>query len=182
MAKFVTIKTMKRAQAIERSGIIKAHQANFLITTQRKGYRGDNHRAKVVYAMPVSINYVASHQWIAEIRRWYAHMPVSAIYFDLPDEQLVYCGHYAGVKDKKTAAEVGAYFYREVQKDDISHLMGFEVLIPSDIVGNIKTIKHDMKLTGWRLDGRWMASNLDAYYGVFNSDPRMIAFLKNKYD
>jgi hypothetical protein len=59
--------------------------------------------------------------------------------------------------------------------------MGFEVLIPSDIEGAIKSVKHDMKLTGWRRDGRWMARNLDTYYGTFITSPRSIALLKNKY-
>jgi hypothetical protein len=181
MAKFVTIKTMKRARAIERSGIIKARKTSFLIPTARQGHIGEYYRVNYVDAMPVSTNYVISHQWIAEIKRMYAHMPVSAIYFDLPDEQTLYYGHYAGVKKKSTAAEVASYFYQELQKDDFSHLMGFEVLIPSDIEGAIKSIKHDMKLTGWRRDGRWMARNLDTYYGAFVTSPRSIALLKNKY-
>jgi hypothetical protein len=181
MAKFLAIKTMKRAQTIERSGLIKARRARFFVVERLRENNTLLRREKVIYAMPVSTNYVVSHQWIAEIKRIYAHMPVSAIYFDLPDEQMVYFGHYAGDKDQMSAAEVSAYFYRELQKDDYSHLMGFEVLIPSDIVGGIKTVKHDMKLTGWRRDGRWMARNLNSYYGTFISNPQTIAYLKHKY-
>jgi hypothetical protein len=181
MAKFVTIKTMKRAQAIERSGLIKARPARFLLPTKRGIDQYLTWHYKAVFAMPVSTNYMVSHQWIAEIKRIYAHMPVSAIYFDVPDGQMLYYGHYAGAKVKAAAAQVSAYFYEELQKDDYSNLIGFEVMIPSDIEGSIKTVKHDMKLTGWRHDGRWMASNLDKYYGAFISNPAYIAFLKNKY-
>jgi hypothetical protein len=181
MAKFVTIKTMKRAQAIERSGVIKAHAASFLIPTKLKGSTGLWYHAKVVYAMPVSTNYVVSHQWIAEIQSNYAHVPVSAIYFDLPDEQMVYFGHYAAAKLKATAGEVCAYFYQELQKDDFSHLMGFEVLIPCDSVENIKRIKHDMDWVGWRTRAVWMVTNRNLYNSAVNGKLPYQVYLKRKY-
>jgi hypothetical protein len=181
MAKFVTIKTMKRAQAIERSGVIKAREASFLIPTKRKGFIGDHFRTAVVFAMPVSTNYVVSHQWIAEIKSNYAHVPVSAIYFDWPDEELVYFGHYSKAKGKATAAEACAYFYRELQKDDYNHLMGFEVLIPSDIMGTIKIIKHDLKLVGWRSRAIKMGTKRTLFTPIrHNIEYR--AYLKQKYD
>ena len=182
MAKLVTIKTVKRAKQIEESGVIKACLATILLPTEELGARGKIQTIPIVYAMPVSTNYVISHQWIAEISRCYRHQPVSAVYFELPDEYPVYFGHFAGVKTKATAVEACGYFYQKIHSEDINTLIGFEVLIPCDFLGNIKKVKHHLKRTGWRLDPRIMVTDAEQYRRAYQTDKEYLDYIKLKYD
>lgn len=181
MAKFVSIKTLKRAQKIERNGYIKAYPApvRSAVTDRRPQFF---QWEKVIFAMPVTPNYLLSHQWIAEISRCYRHSPVSAIYFEIPDDEMVYAGQFSASKVFASAAEVCGYFYDAIQSDDISHLPGFEVQIPCDYVNNITRIKHRIKRVGWRRDPKRMATNLEEYWRSFKDNTSVERLMAWKYD
>jgi len=181
MAKFVTIKMLERAIHIERTGHIKGHPARFLIPTTKEGLRGEIYTTNVVYAMPVSTNYPLSHQWIAEISRWYRDQPVSAIYFEIDDAHPVFYGHYARVKTKATAAEACGYFYAKLQQDDSNALLGFEVLIPCNAIGDIKKVKHRIKKGGWRSDTRNMVSGAARWRNPWRNRKEREQYIKEKY-
>ena len=181
MAKFVAIKTIKRAQKIERSGRMKAHKSPVRFETDDPILKFILWK-KVIFAMPVSTNYVLSHQWIAEMSRWYRHVPVSAVYFEIPDDWEVYYGHFAAAKQTATAAEVCGYFYDKIQADDISSLAGFEVQIPCDFVDNISRVKHRVKRVGWRRDPKIMVTDLDAYRRTYMSPAVYKRYAALKYN
>src|SRR5215469_4511792 len=78
MATFVHLTSAKHLRRILRAGI--KPEATGLGSTG-------------VFALPVTPNYVVSHQWARELRKW-GRGRISAIYFRVPDEELVKVGHY----------------------------------------------------------------------------------------
>src|SRR5262245_59726187 len=113
MAMFVHLAPASRVSLIARNGISRVRQA-----------WGD--RPPRVYAVPVTRNFYVSHQWLRELKRW-GQGAIAAVYFRLPDEELVWLGHYRQGHRRMTAAEAVAAFLGAEGRE------GWEVIIPRRI-------------------------------------------------
>ena len=58
-----------------------------------------------VHALPVVRDFAVTYQWTREIRRWHPDQRVVAVRFWLPDEELVWVGHYSGEHQQMKASE-----------------------------------------------------------------------------
>jgi hypothetical protein len=104
MPVFVHITPSRNLPAIRRSGI-----------TQPPRHRG-NHSA--VFALPVTPNFYLSHQWLREIQRWKPGGPLVAVYFRLPDDELLYIGHYGHPHLQTTAAHATALMWPTAPREN----------------------------------------------------------------
>jgi len=97
-----------------------------------------------VYAVPVTRNFYASHQWLRELRRS-NRGPVAGVYFRVPDSEHVWLGHYGQAHRLLTAAEAAAHF---TKADDP---MGWEVVVPRRIEADeIHKTRRLRQVIGWR--------------------------------
>jgi hypothetical protein len=76
-----------------------------------------------VFALPVTPNYVVSHQWTRELRKW-GRGRIAAVYFRVPDEELVSVGHYNRPHEKMTAAQAVATIMHQGHQ-----ALGYEVIL-----------------------------------------------------
>jgi hypothetical protein len=94
--------------------------------------------------MPVSSDFYASHQWLRELKRG-KNGPLAGIYFRIPDDQMVWIGHYGQAHRLVTAAQAIAEF---TSADDP---LGWEVVIPRRIEAKeIHKIRRLPQVIGWR--------------------------------
>jgi hypothetical protein len=97
-----------------------------------------------VFAVPVTRNFYASHQWLRELKRKNKG-PIAGIYFRIPDNQHVWVGHYGRAHRWLSAAEAVAHFM--VAEDPL----GWEVVIPRRIEANeIHHARVIPQVIGWR--------------------------------
>lgn len=61
-----------------------------------------------VFALPVTPNFVATHQWLRELRRCGGQRTFRAIYFHLPDNEPVWFGPCHGPWEQMTTAQAAA--------------------------------------------------------------------------
>ncbi|MCE9526602.1 MAG: hypothetical protein K8R36_11165 [Planctomycetales bacterium] len=131
MAMFVHLAPESRSALIERNGIRRL----------RKPF-GDCPSG--VFAVPVVRNFSVSHQWLRELKRQSAG-PIVGVYFRIPDEEVVWTGHYNQNHQRMTAAESVAEF------DDADDPQGWEVVIPRRIESHeIHKIRSLPQVVGWR--------------------------------
>jgi hypothetical protein len=127
---FVHLAPEKRLKSIVRNGISRLRKL-------RSGIRG-------VFAMPVMRNFYVSHQWLRELKRR-GQGPIAGIYFRMPDDEIVWLGHYNQPHQQMTAAEAAAAIQTAQPAE------GFEVIIPRRVLS--KEIHRARKLpqvVGWR--------------------------------
>ena len=122
-----------------------------------------------VYAMPVTMNFYVSHQWLRELKR-FGGGTIVGIYFRVPDDEIVEVGHYSSLHVSLTASQaIGLIMaaekqnFLEARKQDTQSRdinngeklpaspEGYEVIIkrkiePSEIIG----IKSLPQVVGWR--------------------------------
>jgi hypothetical protein len=113
MAMFVHLAPDSQVGAIRRNGIRRLRQAS------------GNFPAGV-FAVPVTRNFYASHQWLRELKRR-NRGPIAGIYFRVTDAERVWVGHYHQGHRWMTAAEAVAEF---MAAEDAR---GWEVIIPRRI-------------------------------------------------
>src|SRR5271163_2810848 len=82
-----------------------------------------------VFAVPVTRNFYASHQWLRELKRR-NQGPIAGIYFRISDDQPVWVGHYGQAHRCLSAAEAVAHFAAA------NDPLGWEVVIPRRIEAN----------------------------------------------
>ncbi|HET7229678.1 MAG TPA: hypothetical protein VFJ16_06740 [Longimicrobium sp.] len=127
------------------------------------------YRPRGVYAMPVTPNFYVSHQWLRELRR-NGGGTVVAVYFRVPDDELVEVGHYNSLHATMTAAQAVALLLQaearvpanERARDKASKAVqrgtrlpaspeGYEVIIPRRIeASEIIRVKSLPQVVGWR--------------------------------
>lgn len=88
--------------------------------------RVDASSPRGVFAVPVTRNFYASHQWLRELKRRSAG-PLVGVYFRIPDEEQVWVGHYGKAHRLLSAAEAIAQFATADAP------LGWEVVIPRRI-------------------------------------------------
>ena len=100
-------------------------------------------RPSGVFALPVTSNFLVSHQWVRELKKRGFKVAVG-VYFRVPDAQQVWAGRYNQDKKLLTAAEATAYLAREQS-------LGYEVNIPRSILASeIQAIRSLPQTLGWR--------------------------------
>lgn len=131
MALFVHLTPEKQVKSIRRNGITRLR--NHAVA----GERG-------VFAMPVTRNFYVSHQWLRELKRR-GQGAIAAIYFRVPDDEIVWLGHYNQAHQRMTAVEATAVIH------DAAPAEGFEVIIPRRIEANeIHRVRMLPQVIGWR--------------------------------
>jgi hypothetical protein len=131
MAMFVHLTAESRVPRIRRNGIARLRKG---VGTSPAG----------IYAVPVARNFYASHQWLRELKRR-NQGPIAGIYFRVPDEQLVWIGHYGHSHRLVTASAAVEHFLKA------DNSAGWEVIIPRRIEANeIHKTRQLPQVIGWR--------------------------------
>lgn len=131
MAMFVHLAPEKRVKLILRNGI----------TRLRKNPAG---RPSGIYAMPVTRNFYVSHQWLRELKRR-GQGAIAAIYFRVPDDEIVWLGHYNHSHRQMTATEAVRAIHGATPAE------GFEVIVPRRIdAKEIHRVRTLPQVVGWR--------------------------------
>lgn len=132
MATFVHLTTESNLARIRRNGLARSRRAV-----------GELPRG--VYAVPVTRNFYVSHQWLRELRRQNESRAIIAVYFRIPDDELVWVGHYNQAHRSMSAAEAFAEFMAAENRE------GWEVIIPRRIEAKeIYRVKSLRQVVGWR--------------------------------
>src|SRR5580658_908490 len=99
---------------------------------------------KGIFAVPVTRNFYASHQWLRELKR-HNQGPIAGVYFRIPDEERVWLGHYGRSHRLVTAAEAIAIF---TKADDP---MGWQVVVLRRVEADeIHKTRQLPQVIGWR--------------------------------
>lgn len=131
MAMFVHLTAESRVPLIRRNGITRLRAAAGI---QHKG----------VFAVPVTRNFYASHQWLRELKRR-NQGSIAGVYFRIQDEELVWVGHYGQTHALVTAAKAIALFMESTDP------LGWEVVIPCRIEAHqIHKVRLLPQVIGWR--------------------------------
>ncbi|WP_191993008.1 hypothetical protein [Sphingomonas parva] len=155
MPVFVHLTSHRNVPAIRRGGI--------------RFVKKDGWRRHAIYALPVTRDFQISHQWLRELRRT-GGGTIVAIYFRIPDEEIVRVGHFDKGHVEMTAAEAAALML-EAEKRPASQAReadrasravrerrrmpaspeGFEVLLSRAIgPAEILRVKAMPQVVGWR--------------------------------
>ena len=130
MAMFVHLTPEKNLKAILRNGISRL--------------RKQPNQPHGIFASPVTRNFFASHQWLRELKRR-GQGAIVGVYFRVPDEEIVWVGHYGQAHQQMTAAEAAGLMMNAENKE------GFEVVIPRKIEAKeIHRFKAIPQVVGWR--------------------------------
>ena len=131
MAIFVHITTEDSIPLIRRNGI------------RAKKVKLGRQSVKGIYAVPVVPDFVQTHQWMREIRRFKSGRLVG-IYFKIEDDEQVYFGRYNQEQKLLTSNETIAETLAEP-------CMGIQVIVPRSIAPSaIKRVKSLPQTVGWR--------------------------------
>jgi hypothetical protein len=131
MAMFVHLAPESSAPQIRRNGVARLRRR---VGASPRG----------VFAVPVTRNFYASHQWLRELKRRNKG-PIVGVYFRIPDDQQVWVGHYGQAHRWLSAAEAVAQFAAA------SDPLGWEVVIPRRIEANeIHNTRRLRQVVGWR--------------------------------
>ncbi len=130
MPMFVHLTPEKNVKAILRNGISRL--------------RKPSNRPQGIFAMPVTRNFFVSHQWLRELKRG-GSGSIAAIYFRIPDDEIVWIGHYSQAHQHVTAAEAAAEISNHKSPE------GFEIIIVRRIEkAEIHRAKILPQVIGWR--------------------------------
>ncbi len=112
----------------------------------KNGIRSPKHKTGVrgVYAVPVIISHLTTHQWARELKRR-GIRSLRCVQFRIPDGEYVLAGKYNGEKLQMTASEAAAAFLKHTDP------MGLEAIVPRSIIPKEITRTHPApRITGWR--------------------------------
>lgn len=130
MATFVHLTPLKNLKSIQRTGI--------RITTWRDGY------PKGLFAQAVTPNFFISHQWLRELKRT-GHRSICAVYFRIPDDEIVWIGHYNQIPVQVPAAEAVGILFNDTEA------LGYQVFIPRRVTANeVFRVSYLPQSIGWR--------------------------------
>lgn len=131
MAMFVHLTPESRVRLMRRTGINRLRHS---FGTRPGG----------VFAVPVTRNFYVSHQWLRELRRR-GQRTIAGVYFRIPDDEVVWIGHYNQSHQQMTATEAVAVFMAAESRE------GWEVIIPRRIEpGKIHRVRNLPQVVGWR--------------------------------
>ena len=97
-----------------------------------------------IFAVPVTRSFYLSHQWLRELKRR-GQGPIVGVYFRIPEDDLVWVGHYNKEHRMITAAQAAADF------SAAENAVGWEVIIPRRIEPiEIMCVRSLPQVVGWR--------------------------------
>lgn len=130
MAMLVHLTPEKNIASIRRTGI--------------KTTQGPSGYPDGVFAQAVTPNFYISHQWLRELKR-NGQRTLCGVYFRMPDDEMVWIGHYNRQPVQVSAAEaVGIVLNTE-------NVLGYQIYIPRKIAAKeIVRIAHLPQNMGWR--------------------------------
>lgn len=97
-----------------------------------------------IFAVPVVRSFFVSHQWLRELKR-HNTGAIVGIYFRIPDEDIVWVGHYNENHRLMTASDSVREF------DNADDRQGWQVVIPRRIEAKeIHRIRTLPQVVGWR--------------------------------
>ena len=132
MAQFIHLADERLARRIERAGLKPHAHCNISDTI------------KYVFATPVLMDFIISHQWLRELKRTGVRTIV-AVQFRIPDDEPVKVGRFNSEHIDTTAAGAVRIFTEHKSG------LGLEVLIPRKICAKELTrIYTPPQLVGWR--------------------------------
>ena len=132
MAIFVHFTEEKNKSSIIKNGI----------KLQKIHYENIN---KGIFCMPVIPDFYATHQWVRELKQYKSGNEIVAVYFKIPDEELIFCGKYNEEIIKLKASNTHNKFMNLEDK------MGFQAIINRKIFPNeVTKIKGIPQIIGWR--------------------------------
>ena len=101
--------------------------------------------SKGIFCMPVIPDFYATHQWVRELKQYNSGNEILAVYFRIPDNEIIFCGKYNEKIVKINAAEAHNKLMNLEDK------MGFQAIIDRKIYQNeITKIKNIPQIIGWR--------------------------------
>ncbi|HMZ80817.1 MAG TPA: hypothetical protein PLL06_14025 [Acidobacteriota bacterium] len=131
MALFVHLTPAKNIRSIRKHGLLLKKNRWF--------------RAAGIFAMPVVPDFVVTHQWVRELRRWGRQEELIAVHFRIPDTEPVLVGHYNEGMKEMTAAEA-SHLIASTTKP-----FGYQVLIQRAIrPKELHAIRTVRQVVGWR--------------------------------
>ncbi|HNT74284.1 MAG TPA: hypothetical protein PKH77_04595 [Anaerolineae bacterium] len=130
MATFVHLTPEKNIKSIQRTGI--------------KAANGQNGYPDGFFAQAVTPNFYISHQWLRELKRG-GQRTLCGVYFRIPDDEMVWVGHYNQSLVQVSAAEaIGIILHHDSP-------LGYQVYIPRCVVAKeIIRVSHLPQNIGWR--------------------------------
>jgi hypothetical protein len=100
---------------------------------------------KGIFCMPVIPDFYATHQWVRELKQYKSGNEMIAVYFKIPDEELVFCGKYNEAITETNASETHNRFM------NLDDKMGFQTIIGRKILPKeITKVKNIPQIIGWR--------------------------------
>lgn len=97
-----------------------------------------------VYAMPIGPDFMASHQWLRELRRK-GQRTFVAIDFTIPDDELVWVGHYSAPHVELPAAAAANLIHQAESP------LGYEIVVSRRVTPNeISRVRSVPQVVGWR--------------------------------
>ncbi len=97
-----------------------------------------------VYCLPVMQNYYLAHQWLRELRR-FKQRHIMGVYFRIPDDEMVWFGHYGKVHEHIPVVEA----HRQLLSVDDPR--GYELIIMRTIQPKeIHKVREVSQVVGWR--------------------------------
>jgi hypothetical protein len=135
------------AYAVRMATLVHLTSAKLLRRILRAGIKPEatHFGSPGVFALPVTPNYVVSHQWTRELRKW-GRGRIVAVYFRVPDNEPVKVGHYSRPHEDMTAAQAAAALMHQGRD-----ALGFEVVVPRGIPPqDITRTRLISSRVGWR--------------------------------
>ena len=103
-------------------------------------------QASGVYCMPVVQDYVISHQWLREIKRFQPGALI-AVYFRISSQEPVRVGHYLSSARSQQVTLAEAIHTMMTTPDPL----GYEIIVSRSITPKeIQTVRHPRQIIGWR--------------------------------
>ena len=97
-----------------------------------------------IYAMPVMPNFVASHQWLRELKRR-GDRTMSGVYFRVPDDEPVLFGHYSQTPVPVSAAQAAGAILNAPDP------LGMQIVVPRKVLAKeIVRVRPLPQTLGWR--------------------------------
>lgn len=131
MSIFVHLTSESNLGSIQKNGI-KPGKIHFENVTQG------------IFCMPVINDFLSTHQWLREIKR-FSKKNIVGVYFKIPDNELVWCGLYSEEPKQYKANEAVDTFMK------VENRLGFQVVLPRKLFRKeVLRIKHLPQMLGWR--------------------------------
>lgn len=101
--------------------------------------------SKAVFCMPVMQDYVVTHQWVREIKRYLCSPQMIGVYLRLPKDEPVWVGRYNTPHALLPLGKAIRQLMNEPQP------LGYELIVPRSIgKKEIHGVRELPRITGWR--------------------------------